>query len=233
MAGSGSTSSDVSSRSSSDHDPLHPHHRPLPPRDRVTMVVRGLTTAPARRRETLEQIGAYGFAGSLPASDLGRGDAEREGAGRRLAGRDRPEASSSGSHASGRDYRAAACRGRHVHDDARTPARELSSCLRARWCVPLALPRRPGGMGGLLVISGRWRPWSHWVGCCRVSSSTSEARKRQRPGRADAPRPDRPARRDARSGAELPQGLRLAATKNSRIPSPPRCGRRSRSRTWA
>ena len=166
------------------------------------MVARAVGTPAGRSSETLEQIDAYGFAGSLPTSD-------RLGASRRLQGPhglahrfDRPLGGIPIQSLPAARLPQAAHLRRHVQRVARAAPRHAVP-RGGRRRVPLARARRArrhAGLGGHLRHGRGRRLRLHRAGVRRRSQGP-QASRADREGPA---RPHRPRRRDARGRAQLP-----------------------------
>ena len=126
----------------------------------VTMVLRALTTPAGPSTETIEQISAYGFAGALrrvaprPGRRLGARLGDLTGTMGRVA------RSRRFSRLRGTGLPRAARLGRHVHDDARAPARDAvprrASSAHSLWLWlggASRVPRRRSSCSG--TIGGR------------------------------------------------------------------------------
>ena len=167
----------------------------------VTMVIRALNTPAGPSTETIQQIGAYGFAGSLPTESepgqslRGHLDDITTAAGRWLG--------TSLLEASGEGLPLAADLGGHVHLEPRPPARQRSSSPRSAghsWRSGSPASRAAARPLVLLATIGAavlgWMLPMFFVELSRAEAPGSD--------RAGATRPDRPARRHARGRPQLP-----------------------------
>lgn len=176
----------------------------------VTMVIRALTTTGGPSSETLEQISAYGFAGTLPASDQGDGRGVKERLG---------DLSAEVGRVLGRRFERLRRRDNRARLIAAgmyttTPERLLGTqflCALGGGFL-FFLMGAAGGMNGLLVFAGGAAAVAlGWI----LPSFVVDMRARKRRDRVERTLPDLIDLLvvTLEAGLSFPQGLRLAATK--------------------
>ena len=185
----------------------------------VTMVLRAITTPAGPSTETIEQIGAYGFAGALPTAHRGR--ARPPGA---------RSAISPGRSGAGSASRFSRLRGRTTALGWSRPActrrrpsasseRSSSSARRASHCSGSA-HRAAGAAAWLSSSEPSARPCS--AGSLPTFIVDQRAKKRREQVERGLPGSDRPPRRDARGRPQLPAVASPRRRRRSRSRSRPR-----------